>query len=397
MTQFFEAKRLDSALRSGESTDPRIMGLVKTARQLEAIPSIPPLESDDLNTAKAAFLSKAAAMAPQQRPTPVAAERSSWLSKVKESLQINQRRAWVPVTAFVALMLVFLSVFGLKSLNLASQVSLPGDPLYTYKIVKEDINVGLTFDAYQKVQVYLGQIQERQEEILRYAQSGQAPPPQTVSRLEKLLEAALIAASQLSDSEMQASLAEIRQASEDLGETIAQAKPSVQDPIADPESVSTFEQVESAANNTVALADQGLRDPEGFRVNMAAPKPHINSPAPTSTAKVVYPQIQPTPVVRQPTPTLGVMNPPLAQPTPTCTCEPTQAVQEPVQPSNTPTEAAQPTQTNPPPIMPTPTEIYIQPTQVAPTPTTTPTITPDAGLPLSFPTPTPVQRREDGN
>jgi hypothetical protein len=393
MTQFFKAMRLDDALKSGKTPDPKLQGLVKTARQLEVLRSVPPLEKDDLNTAKAAFLSRANSMASQQKPTPIATERSFWLSKVKESMLINQRRAWVPVTAVIVLLLVFLSVFGFNTLNQASKASLPGNPLYTYKIVKEDLSASLTFDAYKKVMVYLEQIQERQEEIFSYAQRGEAPPPQTVSRLEKLFNAALKAAALLPDPEMQASLEEIKQASETMGETIAQAKPSVQD-----SENGALDQAESKTNDTLALVDQGLRDPDGFRVNMAAPKPVANDPTSTPSAKVVYPPIEPTPIVRWPTPTVGILNPPLTQPTPTCTCEPTQAVQEPILPSGTATQQElQPTatNTNPPPILPTPTELYMQPTQAQPTPTATQT--PDSDLPIYFPTPTPMQMQDDGN
>lgn len=389
MTQFFEAKRLDAALRSGETTDPKLQGLVKTAQKLESLQSVPPIGRAEFNTAKAAFLARAVAIAPQETEPSTSLENSSWLSKVKQALQINQGRAWVPITAVAALMLIFFAAFGFNSLDKAAQVSLPGDPLYTYKIVKEELSAGLTFDTYNKVMVYLEQIQERQEEIFSYAQRGEAPPPQTVSRLENLFEAALRAASLLSDAEMQASLAEIQQASKDLGETIAQAKPSVQEPSGD----QTLDQAETATKNTLALVNQGLEDPSGFRVNMAAPKPVISFPTPTSTAKVVFPPIEPTPMVIWPTPTLGIMNPPLSQPTPTCTCEPTQAVQEPVQPSNTPTEAVQPTQTNRPPVMPTPTELYIQPTQVVPTPTPTPT---SPAMPQP-PTATPVYMEQGGD
>ena len=388
MTQYFEAHRLDAALKSGETTDPKLAGLVKTAHQLETLTSVPSLTKNEFNSAKSAFLAQASAIAPREAMANISAENRSWLSRIKQTLQPIQGRTWVPVTALVALILFFVITFGIPGLNLASQASLPGDTLYTYKIVKEDLSASLTFDAYQKVMIYLEQIHERQQEINLFAQNGQAPPPQTVSRLEKLLDAALRAAALLPDTQMQNSLSDIQQASQDLSETIAQAKPSVQGPVG----VQTLAQAESATKNTLALVNQGLRDPDGFRVNMAAPRPIVNLPSATSTAKVVYPPVEPTPIVGWPTPTLGVMNPPLTQPTPVCTCTPTQAVQEPIQPSNTPTEAAKPTNTNPPPILPTPTEIYIQPTQVAPTPTPTPT-TPSMPQP---PTATPVYM-EQGN
>ena len=148
----------------------------------------------------------------------------------------------------------------------------------------------------------------------------------------------------------------------------------------------------SAAFNVRNLADLGLRDPSAFRMNMAATLT-VERPTATSTVKAVYPPVQPTPVVRMPTATLGVFNPPLIQPTPTCTCTPTWSAQATQAPSKTPTDQARPssTATEPPPILPTPTDIMIMPTQVTPTPT--PTNTPDTAGP-GFPTPTPVTSGE---
>ena len=175
---------MDAALKSGESTDPQLQGWVKTAQQLETLRSVPPLEKEEFTSAKAAFLAQASAMAPQETGAIVDAQKTSWVSQLKETLQFNHEKTWVPVSAMVALCLIFLAVFGFNSLNRAAQVSLPGDALYPFKVVREDLSASLTFDAYNKVMIYLEQIQERQQEIARFALNGQAPPPQTVSRLE---------------------------------------------------------------------------------------------------------------------------------------------------------------------------------------------------------------------
>jgi len=392
MTEFFTAARLDAALKSGNSTDPEIMGLVKTARKLANSRPIPPLPKGDFSAARNVFLAQAAAMAPQASIPNIPQPKTTWIYRVQQAFQELGGRAWVPVTAVVTLILVLFATFGLSNLNNTAQASLPGDPLYTYKIVREDIAAIFTFDANKKVMVYIDFIEERKDEIICLSEEGQAPSIGTVNRLEKHLQSALKAASLLPDAEMQASLTEIRNASEAVSNTIALVKPEPQDSNTDLGSTISFEQAENAAKNTVALADQGLRDPEGFRVNMAAPKPGITSPPPTSTAIVVYPPIEPTPVVLWPMPTLGVMNPPLVQPTPTCPCTPTETIQEPFTPTSTPTEVVQPTNTNPPPVYPTPTELYIQPTQAVPTPTPTPTPT-STQMPQP-PTPTPVQMKD---
>jgi hypothetical protein len=392
MTRNWQDDALDAALRGEQSPSPELMGLMAVARQLDNVKQVPPLSEKQLSSAKGAFLTRAAALAPQTplREVMPKGEGESWLARLKRAFQPPQGKMYAPALAALAVALVFLAVFGFSRLNLASQASLPGDPLYAYKIVREDLSAQLTFNSGRKVQVYLEQILERGEEISCYTQAGQALPLETVDRLEKQLNNALKAASQLPDEEMQASLTEIRQASETLGQTVAQAQPVIPDPAGD----QTLEQAKTAVRNTTALADQGLRDPVGFRVNMAAPNPLSDFSTSTETPKVVYPPVESTPVVRIPSPTLGVLNPPLMQPTPspTCTCRATEAVQETLAPSQTATKEAQPspTRTDPPPVLPTATEIYLMPTQAIRTPTPTPTSTQPPGTGPGFPTPTPV-------
>jgi len=370
MTELFAAKRLDAALKSGHSTDPKTMGLVKLARKLAESHSVPPLSATEISAAKGLFLTQAAAMAPKASPTPISQPRTTWIARVQEAFETLAGRTSVPVTALVTLILVLFATFGLSNINKIAQASLPGDTLYSYKIVREDVSALFTFDESKKVMVYLNSIEARKDEIIQLSEAGQVPSIDTVSRLEKLLQSALKAASLLPDAEMQASLADIREASEAVSNTIAQVKPETQESNNDPAITLPFEQAETAAKNSVALADQGLRDPEGFRVNMAAPKPGITPLSPTTTPIAVYPLVKPTLIIRQPTATLGVMNPPLVQPTPTCTCTPTSTLEDTVEPTqtHTPTEVVQPTNTNPPPMLPTSTP-YIQPTQVVPTPT----------------------------
>ena len=93
MKHFFKSERLDVALQSAENTDPEMAGLVKTARELEALSPVPPIEKEDFQTAKAAFLARAAAIAPQEVEPSVSEERTSWLSRLKKAVSYTHLRA----------------------------------------------------------------------------------------------------------------------------------------------------------------------------------------------------------------------------------------------------------------------------------------------------------------
>jgi hypothetical protein len=381
-----EAEHLDAALRGAENAKPEVAGLVKTARLVSSISQVPPLSPQTLGSARQAFLSQAALMGAEARRNAQAPQKETWLSRIKDALQPAGGRAFVPAAALLALVILCTLILGLHSLNRAAQTSLPGDTLYGIKLMQESLRKSLTFDPYEKVLLFTELVTERNSEISQLAESGQPIPIETVIRFENHLEDALAAACQLPDDELQTGLEEIRKVSNSAAEYVIQAGLWTQDAA----SRQILNQAASTAFNISSLADLGLRDPSAFRMSMAATLT-VERPTATSTVKAVYPPVEPTPVVRFPTPTLGVFNPPVIQPTPTCTCTPTSPAQATQVPSKTPTDKPQPsnTATEPPPVLPTPTDIMIMPTQVTPTPT--PTNTPDASGP-GFPTPTPVMQ-----
>jgi len=70
------------------------------------------------------------------------------------------------------IILVFLLILILNSLRLSAQLSIPGDPLYTTKLILEDIQLGLTFNQVDKTNLNIELSRERTTEFVQLVLEG---------------------------------------------------------------------------------------------------------------------------------------------------------------------------------------------------------------------------------
>jgi hypothetical protein len=68
--------------------------------------------------------------------------------------------------------LVFLLILIVNSLRLSAQLSIPGDPLYTTKLILEDIQLGLTFNQVDKTKLNIELSRERTTEFVELVLEG---------------------------------------------------------------------------------------------------------------------------------------------------------------------------------------------------------------------------------
>ena len=394
MKRINEAERLDTALRSAQEAPPELLGMVNAARQLEKLSPTSPLSATVKNQARQIFLSQALELRSQSTSALKSEDNHNWFSRIKKLLSLSNQPVFAPIMALVAILVLFSLGLGVNKLHSAVQSSLPGDRLYAYKLVREDLRENFTVDTYQQVLLNLELAQVRNQEISKLAQEGRSVPLETISAFEYNLSEALIKASQLSDIELQSGLAQIQAVSSSAGDHLAMASTWVPDD----SSKTSINLAAMTAFNASNLASLGMNDPQQFRNFMSGPTSQ-KQPTPTTTARITFPQISATPVVMMPTATLGVMLPPATWPTNLPTQIPTQI---PAQPSPTSTQVSpiDPTSTNPPPTMPTPTpivgptQVVPSPTQLAPSPTST-AQTPDG--PPVLPTPTLIHNQGGEN
>jgi len=427
-----EADRLDELLRNGSqkrnhdgntarvgavhepacAAPTRLAMLVAVARQVEALrPAVAPLPAGGTTSARKIFLAQAARMRSKNAPAavlggedakrpmhwftrPWAKSRQAGASSRREGARLRPqqgRRAFASVMvaqlatmAAVALLFLFLSLttgITLGSLGKAAQASLPGDRFYVYKIAQENLDAALTFDPFGRVALYVELVKQRSEEIFKLVQAGRTAPVETARRLQQHLVAAFLAASQLPDPQMESALLQIRQVSLSTQVTMEQA---VWMAIDDPSRI-TLDVASYAAINASALAEQGLADPQEFRLLMSA-QPPLPSATPSSVPVIIYPPFNPTPVSVMPTATVESFNPPAITQTPSETSGPAGATPVPATATGTPI--------NPPPATPSPTNIAVGP---SPMPTPTATGTPVLPPFPPTPTPTPISNQGGGN
>jgi hypothetical protein len=278
----------------------------------------------------------------------------------------------------------------------AAQASLPGDRLYAFKIGQEDLRAALTFNPASRVEMGLEFAGERAMELLALAQAGRPMPMETVTRLHQNLQIALLAASQLPDPQMQVALQKIQQVSRSAQATLEGAEGFGQDA----QSRAALQGGKQVAANSQALVQQGLADPQAFRIQMgSAAEPATATPTPTpewlnptapaaatQTAAInppFIPTATPVSYPVAPTATNVPFNPTLAPVTPTATGLP-------FNPTPTPVPYVAPTSTNVPfnptlaPVTPTATSLPFNPT-----PTPVPYVPTSTNVPYN-PTPVPV-------
>jgi len=376
--------RLSSAGLSADAEGPGTLRDEALARRLEELRPVPALPTEALASARRTFFAQAARL----RAESLSAARSNRQSSFRlTSLRPGQagtraglRRALTSAIALCAFASVMAGVTFVRVAP-AAQASLPGDRLYAFKIGQEDLRLTLTFNPASRVDLGLEFAEERAMELLSLAQAGRPMPMETVTRLHQNLQIALLAASQLPDAQMQIALQKIQQVSRSAQVTLERADGSAQQ---DAQSRAALQLVEQIADNNEVLVQQGLTDPQAFRIQMgsaAAPATATQTPtnewlrptapaAATQTAgnppfiptatHVSYPDV--------PTATSVLFNPTLAPVTPTASGLP-----------------FNPTPTPAPYVAPTPTKVPYNPTPLPVTPTATPT-----PAPYVAPTPTNV-------
>ena len=80
--------------------------------------------------------------------------------------------------------------------------SLPGDLLYPVKLATEDVRLALTSAPADQVDLALQFVEERAEEVQTLVVAGRQVPDETVTRMERHIERALIQAAWASDEEI---------------------------------------------------------------------------------------------------------------------------------------------------------------------------------------------------
>jgi hypothetical protein len=301
----------------------------------------------------------------------------------------------------------------LASVDTASAQSLPGDPLYVWKVAREDLTLSITADPVQRSKLHVTYARRRLLEINEMLASDAAIDPQTLREPLALLSGHIRGAviesrdPEGADSsvDVTALLGEVQTALSRLASKVPDASPllenvqeqidSVIEPTASPVPIATASPAPSLPPTTPVEAPttapveapvtevipQIEREPEQVdaATPIATPPPTSRPPRPSPTPGQIAPTASSAPAptatpVRSPTAT------PLPSPTLTPTTPPTEAP---------PTDTPLPTNTPLPTATPPPTATRVPPTE-PPSASSTPQPPPTARPPRPTATPRPT-------
>lgn len=290
---------------------------------------------------------------PRLRPT--AAQDQHLRQRLTEVSQRPHGLSWLPMPArqpqWARLAALVVLIVLLSTTGVVTAQSLPDTPFYPLKLAAEQARSLVTFDLTAQAEWQLSLAHTRLHEVTALVAEGRIPSADTLNRLQWQFDRAVTAAAQapvedtyrlLSAANELNGLAVLR-----LADWLRTLPPSVQPVLA---------QTLADVRNTQQLVQDGLADPENFRL------PEVTA-LPTSTPTATR---TPSPTA---TPTLVATSTPEPQPT--------QEASATEVPEDTPAPPATPT------LEPTAT-----PTRLRPRPTSTASV-----QPLTSPTPRPTRTR----
>ncbi|ABU57751.1 DUF5667 domain-containing protein [Roseiflexus castenholzii] len=274
----------------------------------------------------------------------------------------------------------------LASVDTASAQSLPGDPLYVWKVAREDLTLSITTDPAQRSKLHIDYARRRMLEIEMLITGNDSITPQALEEPLAILsvhvrgavvESRQIGTADVSD-DVNVLIDEVRKTLFQLASKVPDANPLID---------TVQGQIDAVIEPTVA--------PPATTIPLSSPAPAsttqtpaaTDAPSPTSADVPVVDLTDQTPSVEdRPTPD-GESTQAVATPPPTA--RPPRPTPTPGQAAPTATNAPLPTRTpmpGSPTSTPSPTATYtVQPTEVPPTDTPLPTHTPS---PTHTPPPT---------
>lgn len=259
-------------------------------------------------------------------------------------------RVRLTVGALTALILLF-ALMG-STVALAAD-SLPGDWLYPIKLANEEIRLSLTFDPAARAEYHLVRVQTRVQEIQRLVQADRPVDDKTLGRVNRSLEASLLAAASTDPTKITPLLATIEKTAAEQTSLVA----TVEVASTNTHNHQLLAQVRTNLSQARKLASVGQADLHAFRLSAKLGLLQIGGSSPTPLETGL-----PTATVTS-TPT---SNAPTATPTPTATASATPTVTARSSATATPTETAEPSRTPKPTRTPRPSPSPEPPTRTPP-------------------------------
>lgn len=255
--QFEEAWERYQAGLPAESGDEEWL---ETFRQMGVLGEIPPRSAQRTAEGKTAFLQQVDDL-------------SQAVSDSAQTRHTNEKAVWrkerFPMFALArgALIVVF-ALAGTAGTALAAQSSQPDDALYPVKLMTEDLQLALATNPQTDLDLLLGWIAERVDEMAAMEAEGQPIPQRTAERLQSQLQQALQLASELDDHAMVQALEQIRVTAQQQIQRMEQLRLNASQ--ANDEVLRLLQQ---NMNQVRVTAEQGIEDPTTLRQHQGTNRP----------------------------------------------------------------------------------------------------------------------------
>lgn len=221
-----------------------------THRHYQSVPAPP----GGLVTGRERLLAVAAQGRRASRSTPTGAGRFAVTGGRRKRLTLSLKLG-------AAVLVVVLDLAApTMSIARAASDSLPGDSLYPVKLVAEDVRLRLVSAPADQVDLTLGLVEERAEEILGLTSAGRHIPDETLDRLDQHVERAVVRAAWAGDEEIESLLAQIVRRARTQARILEQRRQTAPQQAQD-----RLVRAHIICRRAAEMAEEGLGDPSSFQ------------------------------------------------------------------------------------------------------------------------------------
>ncbi|OGO15565.1 MAG: hypothetical protein A2Z14_14340 [Chloroflexi bacterium RBG_16_48_8] len=258
-------KFLSEYLEEKQATSKELRPYREIFEKLDALRDVPERDPDMQAMARETFLNQAKSIA-----VPVTNATKQRLNGWNKFF----RRERSPMTTVLGFVLALVVAFGgVGTTAYAAQDSLPTETLYPIKQLTEQIRLALTTDTEAEVHLLLDLTEERVGEMVALANQGLDIPEKTQLRLQEHLELALAEAAQLGDAALMGALQRLQT----MAQNQIQAMQQVQQNRPEDSPSEALQIAITSMNRVRQEAEDGLNDPETFRLRQGTKRPE-NAP-----------------------------------------------------------------------------------------------------------------------
>jgi len=143
----------------------------------------------------------------------------------------------------------------------AAENSLPGSPVYSIKLIREQLRLALNSDPAHEAELHLNNAEERVWEIIQTAARGDVPQEATMNRLQSHMDEAYRNMAQAPDDSLLRLLVQAQEMTQVQEQTLIQAQEQVNQ-----QSKDRLQETARLMAQWRKVAEDGLQEPEQFRL-----------------------------------------------------------------------------------------------------------------------------------